>query len=282
MMYAHVLRYSPDQPRAPVGTTEGGQFISSGAVTATDEEVGAQVAAEVAGMKKMLGLPNMWISAERMEELKEAARAGIIYNKLRTAERLKETEVVNAISESHRQYIQEFLVDEKDALDDYTRAGFRHMNRAIVDPSNPRGDEIKAFWLKRAQVLNAAVAAKEIETDLTTYRAVTAGRGQALGMTPQNVEEFVGKTIESKAMSSTAIKRSKAIEFSGLEHKTLQEKVFLLAINVKKGQKGLYVGGMSKAGNETELILPVGSKFTVRKVYRAKGEPVVVGVDLSQ
>lgn len=144
----------------------------------------------------------------------------------------------------------------KGSLTDYVGNGYRGMNEYL------RSDGSFAQAYKdRAIALKAAVERSTIPVDIRAWRGVGSIKDMVPGTT--DVSKLLGATIEDKGFMSVATKKQVSENFALGNNRSPPPPPLMIEVRLRAGQKGLHVGRHDLRYDETEIILPPGSKFRV-------------------
>lgn len=136
--------------------------------------------------------------------------------------------------------------EEKTAISDYTSELYEDINESLRKGAVPSG-------LKSTiQTLDRAIAKSTIPHDVTLFRGVQSRR--LLDKAVANGSP----SFTDLGFSSTSISHNTAAGF------TPEDRPVMLAIRVKKGQKGAFLGkNLSAEPAENEVLLPRNARFTI-------------------
>lgn len=108
------------------------------------------------------------------------------------------------------------------------------------------------------KTMDSAMKKTELKTDTTLWRAATS-----------KDDIKVGQVITDKAYGSSSLRESVADMFLGENLETSKKKVkYVLKINAKKGQNGIWVQNTGNNSTESEFILPRNSKYKITSVKK--------------
>lgn len=144
---------------------------------------------------------------------------------------------------------QTFDNDELQALDTYTSEGFEEINRYLYKGHDEGTDGQKSAYIENTiDMLDSAFEGTEAPFSYTVYTGLSKR---------YNAQNFK-KNMEYifRGYVSTSLDYHTALNVFG-------DSGILLQVDVKKGQKSIYVDGVSTHEGELETLLPRGSRIRV-------------------
>lgn len=148
---------------------------------------------------------------------------------------------------------------------DYVGSGYRGMNAYFRTGGKEGG-----AWAGRARELKKTIDKSPIPTDIKAFRGV----GQITDLLPgvTDVSTLLGATIEDKGFMSVATNSKVSVNFARGNNRNPPPPPLMIEYRLRKGQKGLHVGRQGLRYDETEIILPPGTKLRVIEAKKATGQ----------
>lgn len=175
----------------------------------------------------------------------------------------------------YQQWSNSLSSNEKHAIGRYTTP-YYHKVRAQLSEKGYNPDAFpNSEMTKVISGLDTALAKATVKQNMITFRGATGKRYQGLG---------VGDVIEDTGFTSTSVSKTYAGNWAAGH--TFRGPPAFLEVQVKKGQKGAYIGATSSAGNaEYEFLLPRNGSYKVISVssitFKGKSMPHYV-VEMTQ
>jgi hypothetical protein len=163
--------------------------------------------------------------------------------------------------------------EEKDSLNDYTGMGYEKMNQYLWKGAETwrketsdgigYGDKKKLLADKEANIIRAIGNMDSLLDKSHIPKNATVYSGLSQRYKPEDFP--VGKVYNYKGFLSTTLNPRTARGFTELRSIDggSNRQRMVLELKVKKGQKGMYVGGISVHDDEYENILPRNTKLKV-------------------
>lgn len=287
--YRIVVKYDPNQPRAPAGTSNGGQWVSPGAYAASmGNPTGEFAEFDDDGLEMDTGTPE--ISAQEVEQgyfhfvtpnlvaeepeleetplYEELSVANSIYDTPEVAENFHELH-----AEEHMQHRYDFMSeDQADALWQYQTYNYRSMND-LAYTLDPEASPFDMQWVhSEAESVynldNAISDAPGIPAGTTVYRAF---RNKAFA---EKAHQYVGHTFRDRRFLSTSVSGQMVNNWARSKDDT--ENLVVLRLKTNKSINGLYLSRAREDGYEGgepyehEVLMPRGTPFTITRVKKVK------------
>ena len=182
-------------------------------------------------------------------------------------------------SEAAMEYIDKnygdvkYTEDEAIAINNYTGSMYARMNRTLrgKDATNPIKEtperaELTNYYIGK---VDEAMVKTKLKTDQTLWRAATS-----------STELKVGMTFPDKGYGSTSLREQTASIFLGQALESIKKPVkYIMKINAKKGQNGIFAQNAGNNSPENEFILPHDVTYHITNVKKT-GDFYEVEADL--
>lgn len=171
-------------------------------------------------------------------------------------------------SDSASKYIKDnygdvtYSDDELRVINNYTGSMYARMNRTLrgKDATHPISEtpERAKQTNDHIKVMDQAIAKTKLKSDQTLWRAATS-----------STQIKVGQTISDKGYGSTSMREQVADVFLGQNMSSSKKPVqYIMKINAKKGQTGIFAQNARNNSYENEFILPHDVEYKVTKVKK--------------
>ena len=148
--------------------------------------------------------------------------------------------------------IKEMTMHERGALGSYSRLDYEHVNAYLRKGRGRKGSK----WFVE-KIDSAMAKSKGLADDVLVYRGTD-------WVPKGGWDRAVGSVLNDKGYASTSFGRKAAETIA----KTGQKSQTLITIELPKGTRGVYLGGMSGHPSEAEYLLHRASRFRVVKATR--------------
>lgn len=180
------------------------------------------------------------------------------------------------------QYGQSLDTRTIEVLESYSQSGYKSINKAMRGaPPPPQAPEAIVRGRRNGKIIDDAIrGAPPTSTEMVVYRGVDM---RALGVDPgalgggpkvAAIDNLVGKTFIDRGIVSTSIDAGVSEDFGSMRSGDFQ-----LVVRIPAGSQALGMGDISLVPDESEVLLPAGTRFTVTGVDRSAGGVIKVFVE---
>lgn len=173
-----------------------------------------------------------------------------------------------------RKMMHQLTQDEREAVSSYTGSGYRPMNKAAAKLAKLGSKaNVDDYMKERIDHLDSALMKSTLGKNMRLRRNMAQkwlweGLGvnisDAEKMTQAQLDQFIGKTYRETAFSSTTMRKDGSMNYQ----QAASQGVAVLRIRAGKNMPGANVVSESAHHSESEVILPRGTTYIIRKIRR--------------